>query len=79
MVYVVITQFYGEKDPKNPYKNHVWPAECREFESVEAAEKACPGRHVMTIQEFNIFVSTLRLALDIIPKPKASWWKFWGK
>ncbi len=78
--YAVITKTYKDvpRTTENAALPDGWPAEVKEFVTLDEAQKACPGLPVMTIAEYRHFSQVLALANNFKPVLKKSWWNFWG-
>ncbi len=76
-MYIVITKTYAElRRPKTDLGfPGTHPAECVEVKTREEANIRYPGRPVMLISEYNIFIKELKAAHAANPPKK--WWKLW--
>lgn len=53
-----------------------FPARCEEFESLEAAQAAHPGRKVFSEEAYRAYAEAMNLFSDHVRAEKP-WWKFW--
>lgn len=79
-MFIVIVTTVGDLETKQPWQKNLpanYPADCREFDSLEDAQKAFPGKMVMPLAEYQGYARALTHIYNesSLVKP---WWKFWG-
>lgn len=79
--FVVVTKMVGDlekRPPEHKKSSPMFPLACQEFETREEAHAAFPGRPCHTIEEYDLFKTSMNAAHGIIKKP-TPWWRFWSK
>lgn len=82
MRFVVIVKNVGDlvKRPAEHVKSHPeFPLETKEYDSLDEALLAHPGRKIMTLEEYVGFKNAMNLTHGKIQAPKRPWWQFWGE
>lgn len=79
--YVAIITTVGDLDTQTRAQKYgqlpdAYPVRVQEFDTIQEAEASCPGKMIMSVEQYNGYQKGTAMLYDHLANGKP-WWRFW--